>query len=388
MGSEQEPDRGPHPRTLRNHHPFDSELLGEPPGVERRPAPERDHGVTPDDPAPLDGVDPGRVRHVLVHHLDDPDRGPMAVEAEALADVPVEGDLGARALEPDLSAREPLRVELAEDEVRVRHRRPRAASAVAGGAGFGAGTRRSHPEPVHLVDAGDGAAARPDLHHLDDGDADRQAASLEVPVSAGDLEGPGPFRGAVLDQADLRRGAAHVEGKCLGEPAFARHVPGENRPSGGPRLHEPDGNPRRLLDRGHAPARHHQVEGTRHPTLDEALPEAMEIPGDERSDVGVRARRRKSVRTPGSLGRPRSKGRPSHREARRRGSRARPARGQDGPKNGAALPPPPRLPPPSTRRRPRGPPPRRAGPAPAPGPTPARRPRAGAGAARADPACP
>ena len=255
---EQEPDRGPHPGPLRDHHPIDSELLGEPSRVQRGPAPERDQGMAPDDPSPLDGVDPGRVGHVLVHHLDDPDRGPPAGEPEPIADVPPEGVLGAIGFEPDLPAREPLRVELAEDEVRVRHRRPRAAPPVARGAGLGAGARRPHPEPVHLVDARDGAAARADLHHLDDRDAYRQAASLEVPVPAGHLEGPGTLRGAVLDEADLRRGAAHVEGERFGQPALAGHVSGEDRAPGGTRLHQPDGKPGRVLDRGHPPARHHQ----------------------------------------------------------------------------------------------------------------------------------
>ena len=75
--------------------------------------------------------------------------------------------------------------------------------AVAGGAGIGAGALRADPQHAAVVDPGDRAAARADRDDVEHRRADRQAVDLA-------------FRGergaAVLHQADVGRGAAHVEG--------------------------------------------------------------------------------------------------------------------------------------------------------------------------------
>ena len=66
-------------------------------------------------------------------------------------------------------------VDAAEHDVGVRHRRPRAARAVAGGAGDGARALRTHREEARGVHAGDGAAARADRRDLDHWRADHRA---------------------------------------------------------------------------------------------------------------------------------------------------------------------------------------------------------------------
>ena len=79
------------------------------------------------------------------------------------------------------------------------------------------------------------AAAGADLHHLDHRDPQRQPGSFAEPPDAGDLERAGGLRLAVIDQADLRRGAAHVERQHAVEPAFAARCGAEKiAPPAGP----------------------------------------------------------------------------------------------------------------------------------------------------------
>ena len=266
--------------------------------MQRGPAAERDHRVAPDDLAPLDGVDPGRVRHVLVHHLDYPDRRPLPFQPQRIADITRQRRRRALRIEPDPAACKPLRVQLAEHEVGVGHGRTPPTAPVAGGAGFGAGARGTDPEPVHRVHARDRSAARPDLHHFDDRDAHRQTAPLEVPVPPGDLEGAGSLGGPVPDEADLRGGAAHVQRERLLETASARHVAGQDRSAGGTRFDEPNRKAGRDLHRGDAAARHHQVERAGHSPRAQPFAQAQEIARHQGPDVGVRAGGREALVLP------------------------------------------------------------------------------------------
>ena len=203
-------------------------------------ASERDHRPGGDLLPPLDGVDPGRIRHVLVDHLGDGERGERAGELEGRPDRAA--DRLGRSLrgEPDRATRELRRVDAAEHDVGVGHRRPLAAPVVAGGAGIRPRARRTHVEPPHLVHPCDGPAAGPDLDHLDGRNADRQAAPLEVSVGPGYLEGAGHLRLAAVDEADLGRRPPHVERDRVPAAALrgrsrsrgSRHRPAPTRRAG------------------------------------------------------------------------------------------------------------------------------------------------------------
>ena len=256
----QHPDRGPDPRSGRHDHAADVELLGEPGRVQRRGAAERDHRPGGDVLPPLDGVDPGRVRHVLVDHLGDGERGERVGEIEGLADRAP--DRPGRPLrgEPDRAPRELRRIDAPEDDVGVGHRRPLAAPVVAGGAGVGPRARRPHVEPAHPVHPRDGPSAGPDLHHLDGRNADRKPAPLEVAVGPRHLEGAGHLGFAAVDEADLGRRPAHVEGDRVVAAALAGDLGGEDRSAGRARLDEPDGEAGRVLKGGEAAAGGHEEE--------------------------------------------------------------------------------------------------------------------------------
>jgi hypothetical protein len=140
--------------------------------VEGGCAAEGDHGVVGEVLAVLDGVDAGGVGHVLVHHLGDAEGGGDGVHAEALAHIGPEGGLGAVGVEGDGAAGEVVGVEAAEEEVGVGHGGALAAAAVGGGAGLGALRFGAHADLAHGVHMGERAAARADLDHVDDGDAE------------------------------------------------------------------------------------------------------------------------------------------------------------------------------------------------------------------------
>ena len=150
------------------------------------------------------------------------------------------------ALEPHRAAEEVLRVEIAEHEIGIRHRRFSAAAQVARGSRVAAGAVRPDLEQTGLVDSRDAAPARPDLDHFGHRHPQRQAASAGEAVHPRHLELGCALGAAVVDDADLGGGAAHVEGDHVAEPALGAAVRRGHRTPGGAGLDEAHG----VLDRG------------------------------------------------------------------------------------------------------------------------------------------
>src|SRR6185437_16728339 len=95
------------------------------------------------------------------------------------------------------------RIEIAEDEVGVGDGRRRAALAVAGGSGIGAGALRPDMQDAARVDAADRAAAGAQRHDVEAAQRDLVLADLAV---------AGERRLALDDEADIGARPAHVEG--------------------------------------------------------------------------------------------------------------------------------------------------------------------------------
>jgi hypothetical protein len=153
--------------------------------------------------AALHRDEPERSLHVGVGHLDHRVGRVDEREAEAALDR-LERPLGARAIELDRAAVDPLRVQIAEDQVRVAHGGLGAAQAVASRAGNGAGAPRPDLERAGGVDPGDRAAARADRLDGDRGEPDRIVAELSLARGLGH---------AVGDEAHVGGRAAHIEGE-------------------------------------------------------------------------------------------------------------------------------------------------------------------------------
>ena len=199
--------------------------------------------------------------------------------------------LGRVAVERHAAAGKAGRVDAAEQQIGVGHGRRGAAAAVAGRPRIGAGAVRPDGDPLQPVDAGDRAAAGADLDHLDDRDAQWQAAALLEAVDPRDLEGAVGLRLQIVDQADLRGRAAHVVGQHLVEPALPGDLGGEDRAAGGAGFDEPHREADRGLDRGQPAARQHQKQ-----RAGEALRAAASLP--DRRDSGRSAAAHRHWRRP------------------------------------------------------------------------------------------
>ena len=131
-------------------------------------------------------------------------------------------------VERHLAAEEAVGAEPAEHQVGVGHGRLRAAAAVAGRAGHRAGALRADAQRA-VLDARDRAAAGADLENVHHGDLHRQRL-----VVAADQRLRGGQRLALVDDAGLGGGAAHVEGDGVVEPSVWHSACVPMTPAAGP----------------------------------------------------------------------------------------------------------------------------------------------------------
>ena len=189
------------------------------------------------------------------------------------------------------AAGEIVAVELAEHQVGIGDGRPLAAAAVAGGAGLRARALRPDTDLPHRIDMGERAAAGADLHHVDHRDRDRHAGALLEAVAAGHLEHAAGLRRVPLDQADLRRGAAHVERQHPIEAEPGGEMRGKDRAAGRTGFDETHREFGCSLERDDAAAGMHQEDRAIRAFLGELRCQIGEISLHHRLDVGVRHHR-------------------------------------------------------------------------------------------------
>ena len=184
------------------------------------------------------GVDPGRVGHVLVDHLDDTFGCRVRRQPERGTDPGVQSRPGCLLGQVDARSAERVGRQATQDQVSVSHRGGRTPQPVGGGTGFGTCAEWPDADLAQHVHAGDGSASGSDLDHLDDRDGDGHPAAPGEPVGAGHLKRFGRPGRLVLDEADLGCGSAHVVGEHSVQAVTGRDVGGEDGPSGRPGFHE------------------------------------------------------------------------------------------------------------------------------------------------------
>jgi hypothetical protein len=91
----------------------------------------------------------------------------------------------------------------------------------------------------------------------------------------------------ILDQADFRGGAAHIEGQDLGLAETGRNLRRENRAARRARLDKAHRKALRRLDRSDAATRGHEIDGAAELLDLERLGHACEIAVDERLQIGI-----------------------------------------------------------------------------------------------------
>ena len=283
----EEPDRAPHPRAGGHQQPFHPDLLGHPVPMHRPAATEGDDAPPLHRLAALDRMDPRRVRHVLIDHLDYAERRHLRRQPEPPADLRRQRRPRRLRIEPQIPPREKLRVVAAEGQVRIRHRRPQPAAAVAGRPRIRPRALGPDGDAPHAVHRRERPAAGADLHHLDHRNPQRQAGALLEPADARHLEGAGGLRLILVDHADLRGRPAHVEGQHLGQPALLRDMGGEDRPARRPGFHQPDRVAHRRLEGGEPAAREHHEQRAGEAAGAEPGLQPLQIARHQRLHIGV-----------------------------------------------------------------------------------------------------
>ena len=186
-------------------------------------------------------------------------------------------------IEPPVAAEEIVRIEIAEDEVGVGHGCVGAALAVAGRPRHRAGAFRPDMQDAAGIDPRDRAAAGADARDVEAVQRDAVAADLAVHDQR---------RRAVHHQADVGRGAAHVERDQVFGPDQARGIDAAGDPAGRSRQHGAGREPPGLGDRRDAAMR---LDDQRRPLiagLAEPGFEPRQIARQHRADIGVDDRRR------------------------------------------------------------------------------------------------
>ena len=213
------------------------------------------------------------------------------VEPEGARDPLLEDRTTALGVERELAAHQMVRVEVAEDHVRVGDRRVFAALAVADRARRRARALRPALHGAARVDPDDGAAARPDLREVDGRHLDEVARPGEEPRPLHDAAADAVLERAgelpAFDERRLRGGPPHVEGDHVRQPHLAREGLGPDHPAGRPGLDDVAGQADGVLDGGEPPVRlhEHQRRGDRRGL--QLAAERLQVARHRRHDVGV-----------------------------------------------------------------------------------------------------
>ena len=159
-----------------------------------------------------------------------------------------------------VAAQKTLGCKIAQHQVRIGDGCVQPAPPITGRPGVGAGTLRSNPHQPEVVHGGDGAATCARFDHLYDGDSKRNAAPFLETIDPGNLEFSRAQGLAIIDQASLGGGAAHVETKDVAMTSQLADHGSCLHATGRPRLHQPDrmGHRGGFVDR--TTIRQHQIQ--------------------------------------------------------------------------------------------------------------------------------
>ena len=236
----QKADRRADASTRRYHDAPDAQLLRQPPGMKRCTAAKRHHRVIGYDFAAFDRVYACCIGHVFFNNFRNAGGRPKRVHGQRSADAVLQRLRRQCRIELDVATGKAVRVDTAELHIRI------------GDCGLGAAVRitrwprlrtggvRTHGDARQTVDTPDRATTGADLDQFDDRNAHRQAAAFQVAIDAADFEAPRTFGLSVIDQANLRGGATHIEGQHIVQAAFTGDVCSQDCAAGRPGLDQPD----------------------------------------------------------------------------------------------------------------------------------------------------
>ena len=250
-------------------------------GVTRRRAAVREQREVARVMAALDRRAAQQVGHVRVHDPVDARRGLLDGLPEPLGQRLERAHRGF-AVQRHRSAEEVLRIQVAEDQVRVGDGRQRAAAAVTGRAGARARRRRADLQHADRVDPGDRAAAGADALHGDLRDLERVLSDHRLVLE---------LQTVADDQRDVERRAAHVRAEDVRLLVRAADELRPERAADRPGVEQADRALARGGDRHDAALGGHQQDGRLQARLAEPLLQAAQVARDRRPEVRVQRRR-------------------------------------------------------------------------------------------------
>ena len=286
-GSLQKPDGGAHTRTNRHNNTANAGFFCKPCGMQGCPATKGNHGAGRQITAKLNGMNPCRIGHVLVHNFSNTRRRPEILQAQLVANIFLQCCLCSIRLQGNLASCKKRRVNFSQHHIGIGDGGFHAATAIAGRTRVGACTVRANGDALQLVHPCNGTTACTNLHHFNDRNANGYAGTLHVLVGTRNLEAMGSLWLIILQQANLRRGSPHVERHNIPQFQLLRHARREDSPTRRSGLHQTNGKAARRFQRRQPPARHHQVERRIQLHRSQAILQALKIARHQRPHIGI-----------------------------------------------------------------------------------------------------
>ena len=270
----------------------DAELVGQRRRMQRPGAAERRQHEGARIVAALHGHDLQGLRHGVVDDVDDAGRRGARVDAQGFRQTLGNRGFRRRMIDRQVARQQRALVEIAEQQVAVRHRRLGAAAAVADRPRLGAGALRADAQAAGAIHPGDRAAAGRHLGQVDHRHADRMAGAVHPAIAAGAAADLVLGRRLVLpvaDQAGLGGGAAHVERQQVAIARLPRHQRRGHHAGRRSRLHRHGRHGDRLGRFQDAAVRSHHVEPRQALAARGAL-QPLQVRRQDRPDVGAHRR--------------------------------------------------------------------------------------------------
>ena len=165
----------------------------------------------------------GRRRHGLIHNAANAKRGIIGAHAQFCGKITTHGARHGGQIKRHFATQEIGWVKPAKHQVGIGYGGLNTAAPVADGARLGAGTARADlHQPGSGINPRDGTTARADFDHIHHGYFQWQAGTLLKAPHTPRFKIEFAVRRAILDQAHLGRGAAHVIGNHLIKPGALR----------------------------------------------------------------------------------------------------------------------------------------------------------------------
>ena len=162
-------------------------------------------------------------RHGLIHNAANAKRGIIGTHAQLGGKITTHGACDGVEVKRHFATEEIGRIKPAQHQIGIGHRRLNPAAPVADRPWLGARAPRANlHQPGSGINPRDGTTTGADFDHIHDGDFQRQARTLLKAPHAPRLEIEFAVRRAILDQAHLGGGAAHVIGNHLVQPGALR----------------------------------------------------------------------------------------------------------------------------------------------------------------------